>query len=46
MRIKSYFVVAIFVITESALLVSFTDPNKQFFDGKSVLKFLKHGFSM
>ena len=30
----------------SAFLVSFTDPNKQLFNVKSAIKFVKHGFSM
>ena len=32
--------------SERVFLVSFTDPNKQFFNLKSVFKFLNHGFSM
>ena len=33
-------------LSGSAFLVSFTDPNKQFFNIKSVFKFLNHGFSV
>ena len=33
-------------LSGSAFLVSFTYPNKQFFNVKSVFKFLNHGFSM
>ena len=35
-----------FYLSESAFLVSFTDPNKQYFNIKSVFKFLNHGFSV
>ena len=33
-------------LSGSALLVSTTDPNKQLFNGKSVLKSLEHGSSV
>ena len=33
-------------LSRSAFLVSFTDPNKQIFNIKSMFKFLNHGFNM
>ena len=33
-------------LSGSAFLVSFADPNKQFFSVKYVFKFPNHGFSM
>ena len=33
-------------LSGSAFLVSFTDPHKQFFNVKSVFKFLNHRFSV
>ena len=33
-------------LSEPAFLVSFTDPNKQFFNAKSAFKFINHGFSV
>ena len=33
-------------LSRSVFLVSFTDLNKQFFNVKSVFKFLNHGLSM
>ena len=33
-------------LSGSAFLVSFADPNKQFFNKKFVFKFLNHGFSI
>ena len=33
-------------LTESAFLVSFTDPNKQLFNMKSVFKFIDHQSSV
>ena len=35
-----------FNLSGSEFLVSSTDPNKQLFNVKSVLKFLNHGLSM
>ena len=33
-------------LSRSAFLVSFTDPNKQLFNGNAVFKFLNCGFSL
>ena len=33
-------------LSGSAFLVSFTDPNKQLFNVKSVFRFLNHGFGV
>ena len=35
-----------FHLSRSTFLLSFTDPNKQLFNVKSVFKLLNHGFSM
>ena len=42
MRIKTYAVAAIFVLSKSGLLVSFTAPNNQLPSVKSVFKYFDH----